>query len=192
MPEKGRPLDKAFATALTTALKYWLRDLLLLPRVVADDDMDTRDDRESPGVVKKHSARPTGQGGYQPRLNTSHSLPTQPQDVQTAVQQQKAEHNLLKPSPVSLPTSSVAGGGLADKQREIGQMIWAIAGQDKERARALCRELTGTSDVLKIPDIDTAMDEVHAAYQDWAGAEDAAANEDASTHVDGRTDVTVL
>jgi hypothetical protein len=42
MPEKGRPPDKALATANTFALGYWLRDLLLIPRV--DDEPDRRDD----------------------------------------------------------------------------------------------------------------------------------------------------
>lgn len=44
--EKGRPLDKAVAGALTTSLSYWLRDLLLLPRQDEDEEnMDKRDDR---------------------------------------------------------------------------------------------------------------------------------------------------
>ena len=38
--EKGRPLDKAFASALTTGLNYALRGLLLVPRVDAAEDMD--------------------------------------------------------------------------------------------------------------------------------------------------------
>jgi hypothetical protein len=36
--EKGRPLDKATAIAATLSLSYLLRDLLLMPRVDADDD----------------------------------------------------------------------------------------------------------------------------------------------------------
>lgn len=42
VPGNGRPLDKALAAALTTAQSYYLRDLLLIPRV--DVEMDTRDD----------------------------------------------------------------------------------------------------------------------------------------------------
>lgn len=42
--EKGRPLDKALAGALTSSLGYWLRDLLLVPR--DDEEMDKRDTRE--------------------------------------------------------------------------------------------------------------------------------------------------
>lgn len=44
--EKGRPEDKAVATALTYSLGYFLRSLLLLPRVDAEHDVDQRDDRE--------------------------------------------------------------------------------------------------------------------------------------------------
>ena len=40
VPEKGRPMDKAFASALTTGLNYALRGLLLVPRVDAGEDMD--------------------------------------------------------------------------------------------------------------------------------------------------------
>jgi hypothetical protein len=41
VPEKGRPLDKAVASADTTSLAYFLRSLLLLPRVDPSDDMDS-------------------------------------------------------------------------------------------------------------------------------------------------------
>lgn len=43
VPDKGRPLDKAQATALTYSLGYFLRGLLLLPRV--EEEVDQRDDR---------------------------------------------------------------------------------------------------------------------------------------------------
>lgn len=42
VPEKGRPMDKAIAAALTSSLSYWLRDLLMLPR--EEEGMDKRDD----------------------------------------------------------------------------------------------------------------------------------------------------
>ena len=47
VPDKGRPLDKAVASARTTSLAYLLRDLLLMPRVAEGEDMDhnARDDR---------------------------------------------------------------------------------------------------------------------------------------------------
>ncbi len=43
-PGNGRPLDKAVSAALTTGLSYWLRDLLLLPRIDGLE-VDTRDDQ---------------------------------------------------------------------------------------------------------------------------------------------------
>lgn len=49
--EKGRPADKAEATALTYNLGYFLRGLLLLPRVDESEVVDARDDRQyTPGV----------------------------------------------------------------------------------------------------------------------------------------------
>lgn len=44
IPDKGRPIDKAFAGALTSSLAYYLRDLLLVPRADEDESMDRRDD----------------------------------------------------------------------------------------------------------------------------------------------------
>lgn len=56
--EKQKPLDKAIATALTTAFAYWLRGLLALPR--QDDDMNQRPDAgQSPAnQVGKGKATP--------------------------------------------------------------------------------------------------------------------------------------
>lgn len=47
--ERGKPVDKALAGALTTSLSYWLRDLLLLPRE-EEADMDRRNDKANPTV----------------------------------------------------------------------------------------------------------------------------------------------
>lgn len=60
-PEKGRPPDKALATANTNAIGYWLRDLLLIPRV--DDEPDKRDDTAYQPASRKTlapSAQSTG------------------------------------------------------------------------------------------------------------------------------------
>ena len=45
VPDKGRPPDKATASALTTLEAYYLRGLLCLPRVKAGEDRDSHDDR---------------------------------------------------------------------------------------------------------------------------------------------------
>ena len=54
--EKGRPIDKALAGALTTSLNYYLRDLLLIPRQ-DENEMDRRDDR---AFVPQSQATVTG------------------------------------------------------------------------------------------------------------------------------------
>lgn len=51
VPDKGRPVDKAEATALTYNLGYFLRGLLLLPRVEAGSQPDERDDRSYDPIV---------------------------------------------------------------------------------------------------------------------------------------------
>jgi hypothetical protein len=51
---KGRPEDKAEASALTDATKYWLLGILLLPR--ADMEMDQREDSVAP--TKRGSKSP--------------------------------------------------------------------------------------------------------------------------------------
>ena len=58
IPERGRPLDKAMAVALTCSLAYWLRDLLQMPR--GDEaDMNTRDDRDKDPPRAQPKAEPS-------------------------------------------------------------------------------------------------------------------------------------
>lgn len=47
IPDRGRPLDKAYCAALTTSLAYKYRDLLCMPRVKHEDDIADRDDRKN-------------------------------------------------------------------------------------------------------------------------------------------------
>lgn len=61
VPERGKPLDKAFATALTGSFAYMLRDLLQMPR--GDDaDMNHRNDAPPPA---KPAAKPQTQPAKQ-------------------------------------------------------------------------------------------------------------------------------
>jgi hypothetical protein len=55
--QKERPMDKAIAGALTTSLNYWLRDLLMIPRM-DENEMDRRNDREFDPAPKKRKAVP--------------------------------------------------------------------------------------------------------------------------------------
>jgi hypothetical protein len=58
IPDRGRPLDKAFAAAITTSEAYYLRDLLLMPRVDEAGQMDDRDDRAAqPGPTAAERAQ---------------------------------------------------------------------------------------------------------------------------------------
>lgn len=49
VPDKGRPIDKALAGALSSSLGYWLRDLLLVPRGL-DHQVEARDDSQRKSV----------------------------------------------------------------------------------------------------------------------------------------------
>lgn len=53
--EKGRPLDKAIAVARTASLGYLLRDLLLLPRVAHEDELDWSGHDEARAGLEKLS-----------------------------------------------------------------------------------------------------------------------------------------
>lgn len=53
IPDKGRPLDKAFASAITTSLAYFLRDLLQMPRCDPEDDISGREDRPKEKKAEK-------------------------------------------------------------------------------------------------------------------------------------------
>jgi hypothetical protein len=53
---KGRPLDKAEASALTDSLKYWLLGILMLPR--GDIEMDQREDGLSSVLPTKKTTTP--------------------------------------------------------------------------------------------------------------------------------------
>lgn len=70
--EKGRPEDKAVATALTYNLGYFLRGLLLLPRVDAEHDADQRDDRDYQPQQSRSGQR-QAEGGNR---GNGHATPT--------------------------------------------------------------------------------------------------------------------
>lgn len=68
-PEKGRPLDKAAAAADTASLSYYLRGLLLMPRVAEGDDIAARDDRPAPA---RQSAPPPEAELHRKALRAAH------------------------------------------------------------------------------------------------------------------------
>ena len=60
IPDRGKPLDKAYAIALTTSLAYKLRDLLQMPRGTDDDDVAAQDDRGARAPVSAPVSAPEG------------------------------------------------------------------------------------------------------------------------------------
>lgn len=90
IPEKGRPEDKAEATAATYDLGYNLRGILAIPRVDESEDVDKRDDREKQGRVpppRGSSApqqRPAPAAGPKPAPTASATPPKQSAEEKVA------------------------------------------------------------------------------------------------------------
>lgn len=83
IPEKGRPEDKAVATAKTYDLGYALRGLLLLPRVEEGADADQRDDRHREPRSKQPRSAPTA--SPTPKPARAPDLARAPEAVQQVV-----------------------------------------------------------------------------------------------------------
>jgi hypothetical protein len=58
VPDRGRPLDKAYAIALTSSLAYKLRDLLQMPRGDEHDDVAAQNDTATPPPPPPDAPRP--------------------------------------------------------------------------------------------------------------------------------------
>ena len=86
LPEKGRPQDKAEATALTYNLGYYLRGLLLLPR--EEESVDTRDDRQfqpAPKPASKHASQIASQAPNPPPAQPTPKPATPPPSVEERI-----------------------------------------------------------------------------------------------------------
>jgi len=86
LPEKGRPQDKAEATALTYNLGYYLRGLLLLPR--EEESVDTRDDRQfqpTPKPASKHASQIASQAPNPPPAQPTPKPATPPPSVEERI-----------------------------------------------------------------------------------------------------------
>jgi hypothetical protein len=82
--EKGRPIDKAMATACTLSLGYLLRDLLLMPRVDEADEPDARGEHQPAAPAP----RPPPPPPPPPRHGAGNGHPAAPDGV-TAEQLQR-------------------------------------------------------------------------------------------------------
>lgn len=102
--DRGRPMDKAVATAMTSSLGYMFRDLLCIPRTTADGaDMDARQDH-APAEQKapeKTTADSTA-AGVSPRAKQS------PAGARMSRQNEEKSRERVDPEKVSAELSKAA------------------------------------------------------------------------------------
>lgn len=116
LEQKGRPFDKAVAGALTTALAYALRDLLLLPRdddFAKEDRMDRRNDTEAAPA----SPPPKQEQAAQEQPKPAQAGP--PEALRNMIETIASKKN--EKSVLDVLISSA--GGLNDAQREACRVI---------------------------------------------------------------------
>jgi hypothetical protein len=102
VPEKGRPIDKAMAGALTSSLGYYLRHLLLVPRE-DESEMDRRDDtkyepRKAAPAPARPAPRPAAQDAPQ-AAPAPKATPTPPKAKETATAAPSAFGEVLASRP---------------------------------------------------------------------------------------------
>jgi hypothetical protein len=105
--EAKKPADKALASALTTSLSYWLRDLLLLPRE-DEDSMDKRNDdaaRTQRGLTRDNfqPTKVANVSALNERVAATAAKPATPSPV--------VARTAPAPSPAPKPVESVAATG---------------------------------------------------------------------------------
>jgi len=111
VPEKGRPIDKAMAGALTSSLGYYLRDLLLVPRE-DESEMDRRDDRTY--EPRKAAPAPARSNSTTLVQNRTANAPAQ-QDAPQAAPAPKATPTPPKAKEPATPAPSAFGEVLASR-----------------------------------------------------------------------------
>jgi hypothetical protein len=134
IPEKGRPEDKAVATAKTYDLGYALRGLLLLPRVEEGADADQRDDRHrEPRAKQPRSAPPAT-----PKPARAPDLARAPEAVQQAVARVVE----------ALPSATVTSIGL-DPEHEL--QLAGLSGRTRRAAlvRRCAKSGIGAADLAE-------------------------------------------
>jgi hypothetical protein len=116
VPEKGRPIDKAMAGALTSSLGYYLRDLLLVPRE-DESEMDRRDDTK----YEPRKAAPARSNSTTLVQNRSGNAPAQ-QDAPQAAPAPKATPTPPKAKETATAAPSAFGEVLAS--RPAKDCVW--------------------------------------------------------------------
>lgn len=160
IPERGRPLDKAFSIGLTTSLAYKLRDLLQMPRK-ADDDVAAQNDRN----VHVHPCPQETNAPVAPAAEAhAESPPANPTSAPAALQQQpeyltELEYDQLvglsqkcKRSPQEMSAICAALQAPVGKRilRSQFDRAWAMT-QEGMISTGLVDRLSALLDQLKIP-----------------------------------------
>jgi hypothetical protein len=147
--EKGKPADKALASALTTSLSYWLRDLLLLPRE-EEDAMDQRNDKTAETVhgIRRAAPAVANVSALNERVKAvRENPPAQFQTVAVAVQ---AEQPTPKPEPK--PERITVVGKLESVwDRDANGQVWQFVGLNTDggyREYLVDRAVGDVSDLL--------------------------------------------
>jgi hypothetical protein len=135
VPEKGRPIDKAMAGALTSSLGYYLRDLLLVPRE-DESEMDRRDDRTY--EPRKAAPAPARSNSTTVSQNRTANAPTQ-QDAPQAAPAPKATPTPPKAKESATAAPSAFGEVLASRPAKDctwrGGLVVKRVGQGKPTAK---------------------------------------------------------
>ncbi len=120
IPEKGRPHDKAEAAALTYSLGYYLRGLLLLPRVEPGSQVDERrDDREPKRQAAPRAEAPRETGEVRPEHEEAAS---------------SARANMAK---VATYSGMIALIARIERSKLLGPCKGAVLGEAKAKAKTL-------------------------------------------------------
>ncbi len=150
IPDKGRPQDKAEATALTYSLSYAYRGLLSMFRVEEGQDVDARDDRKTPAHGAPAGAPLASPPPPPPAPPVAPKAPPGPSP-------KAAPPAPPPPRPEGAPPIQ-AKGLSAERQAEAdARMTAGNAGED-ERSRT--RVYTLTCDVCGFSAAGTTMDHV--------------------------------
>jgi hypothetical protein len=140
IPEKGRPEDKAVATAKTYDLGYALRGLLLLPRVEEGADADQRDDRHR---------EPRARGPRKPEPAAPPTpTPTRSPKAVEALRIPEAAQAIVERVVQALPSAQVARVGL-DPEHEL--QLAGLSGRTRRAAlvRRCAKSGIGAADLAE-------------------------------------------
>ncbi len=124
LPEKGRPVDKAEATALTYSLGYVLRGLLKIPRTADADDLDQRDDRGR-DPTPRPPARAQQQRKPEPAPKADPNAEVDIDDVARSLRDARDEREL-----------KVAWGRAVLLKKQVSPQVFAELTKAKDRSKA--------------------------------------------------------